>query len=228
MIRAIAIDDEPVALDVIEIHAKQIPFLKLEASFLNAIEALKYIKEENIDLIFLDISMPDMSGLEFASLIKEQTMVVFTTAYSEHAVKGFELAATDYLLKPINFDRFLQACELAESRLNLIKNDVSERGESLFVKDGHNWVQIKLNDVLYVQAQDNYVSIIERDKQTLTRMTLNAFYSKVPEDQFLRTHKSYIVAKSKIDKVEKHQIFIGGFKIPLSKSYREGVFKILT
>src|SRR5690554_7861906 len=128
MIRAIAIDDESVALDVIQIHAKKVPFLNLVASFVNAIEALDYIKEESIDLIFLDISMPDISGLEFASLIKEQVMIVFTTAYSEHAIKGFELAATDYLLKPINFDRFLQACQLVESRLKLFKSDIAHKG----------------------------------------------------------------------------------------------------
>lgn len=222
MIKAIAIDDEPVALDIIKIHAQKVPYLQLTQVFLSAIEALNYLDSTATDLVFVDINMPDISGLEFASLVRHQTQVIFTTAFAEHALKGFDLAATDYLLKPINFSRFLQACQLANSRMqqqSAAPN--SGQGRSLFVKDGHNWVQIVFDDVLYIQGQDNYVCIVEQNKQTLTRMTLAEIQNKLPGDLFLRIHRSYIVALSKIEKVENHQVIIKPAKIPLSRSSRE-------
>jgi len=226
MINAIAVDDEPVALDIIKSHAEKVPFINLKGTFLSAMDALAYIKKEPVDLVFLDISMPDISGLEFAEMVKHQTQVIFTTAYPEHALKGFDLAATDYLLKPINFARFLQACQLAEDRVKQMASNQTER-ESLFVKDGHNWIQIKFNDILYIQGEDNYVSIFEKDKRTLTRITLTELQSKLPEDQFLRVHKSYIVAIFKIEKAETHQLIINNFKIPVSKVYRNVLLKML-
>ena len=227
MINAIAVDDEPVALDIIKTHAEKVPFINLKGTFLSAMDALAYIKKEPVDLVFLDISMPDISGLEFAEMVKHQTQVIFTTAYPEHALKGFELAATDYLLKPINFARFLQACQLAEGRVKPSAPNQTER-ESLFVKDGHNWIQIKFNEILYIQGEDNYVSIFEKDKRTLTRITLTELQGKLPNDQFLRVHKSYIVAISKIEKAETHQLTINNFKIPVSKVYRNVLLKVLS
>lgn len=220
MINAIAVDDEPVALDIIKTHAEKVPFINLMGTFLSAMDALAYIKKEPIDVVFLDISMPDISGLEFAEMVKHQTQIIFTTAYPEHALKGFELAATDYLLKPINFARFLQACQLAEGRVKPSTTNQTER-ESLFVKDGHNWIQIKFNDILYIQGEDNYVSIFEKDQRTLTRMTLTELQNKLPADQFLRVHKSYIVATAKIEKAERHQVTINSVHIPVSKIYRD-------
>jgi DNA-binding LytR/AlgR family response regulator len=228
MINAIAIDDEPIALDIIRAHAEKVSFIQLKETFLSATEAFAYLKKESVDLVFLDIHMPDISGLEFAERIRSKAQIIFTTAYEEHALKGFELAATDYLLKPISFNRFLQACELADSRVQLPPvNDMTEPGKSLFVKDGHNWMQIKLNDLLYAQGQDNYVSIFENDKRVLTRMTLTELQNKLPADKFLRIHKSYIIAISKIEKIERHQVIIKGNKIPLSKASRDMVLQML-
>ena len=227
MINAIAVDDEPVALDIIKNHAEKVPFINLKGTFLSAMDALAYIKKEPVDLVFLDISMPDISGLEFAEMVKHQTQIIFTTAYPEHALKGFDLAATDYLLKPINFSRFLQACQLAEGRVKTSTTNQTER-ESLFVKDGHNWIQIKFNEILYIQGEDNYVSIFEKDKRTLTRITLTELQSKLPNAQFLRVHKSYIVAISKIEKAETHQLTINNFKIPVSRVYRNVLLKMLS
>ena len=227
MISAIAIDDEPVALDIIRAHAEQVPFIQLRETFFSPADALSYLKKERVDLVFLDINMPDISGLEFAERIKSTIQIVFTTAHEEHAIKGFELAATDYLLKPINFARFLQACQLVQNRQQLSSaNNRSEAGKSLFVKDGHNWVQIKLDNLLYAQGEDNYVSIFEKEKRVLTRMTLTELQSKLPADQFLRIHKSYIVAIAKIEKIEKHQIVIEGNKIPVSKTSRDAILEI--
>jgi len=228
MMKVIAVDDEPVALDIISAHAKKVPFIELVAVFLSATEAFAYIQKEAIDVIFLDISMPDLSGIEFATMLKHPIQIIFTTAYPEHALKGFELAATDYLLKPINFNRFFQACELAQSRMQ-IPNDqkVDKQGESLFVKDGYNWVSVKLSDLLYIKGEDNYVNLFESTKRTLTRMTLTELYNKLPKDKFLRVHKSYIISISKIERIEKHQIIIGDVKIPLSRQYRDSVLKVV-
>jgi len=227
MIKAIAIDDEPVALDIIKAHAGKIPFLQLAHTFLSATQALAYLQSNPVDVVFLDIPMPDISGLEFAAMLPQSTQVIFTTAYAEHALKGYELAVTDYLLKPINFNRFLQACQLAESRQLKANTIKATPEESIFVKDGYNWLQIKLNNLLYAQAEDNYVSLYEAGKRTLTRITLIELQSKLPAQQFIRIHKSYMVALSKIDKVEKHQLTVAGICIPISKLYRDELMRIL-
>lgn len=227
MIRAIAIDDEPVALDIISMHAQKIHYLQLDGMFLSATDAMDFLDSAPIDLVFLDINMPDISGLEFAGLTKYKTQVIFTTAHAEHALKGFDLAATDYLLKPINFSRFSQACQLAHNRKQQMFFPHNTYEKSLFVKDGYNWVQIILTDILYIQGQDNYVCIAEQDKKTLTRMTLSEIQNRLPSDQFLRIHKSYMVSLPKIIKVENHQVVIKGTKIPLSRSYREELLKHL-
>ncbi|RNL53976.1 LytR/AlgR family response regulator transcription factor [Pedobacter jejuensis] len=225
--KTIAVDDEPVALEIISNHAKKIPFVEFKGTFLSASEALKYVVDEQIQLVFLDIEMPDLSGLEFAKLVDHRVQIVFTTAYSEHAISGFELAATDYLLKPINFNRFLQACNLANNRLTKPLNETPIRNNELFVKDGYQWVRISIDELLYVEGQDNYVSLYESQKHTMTRSTLSEFFSKLPAEEFVRVHKSYVVAISKIDKIERHQLFIAGIKIPLSPSYRESLINVL-
>ncbi|MFD1256146.1 LytR/AlgR family response regulator transcription factor [Mucilaginibacter terrae] len=225
--RAIAIDDEPVALDIIKAHALKVPFIQLQGTFLSATRALAYLKVNSVDVVFLDISMPDVSGLEFAAMLQPGTQVIFTTAHPEHALKGYELAITDYLLKPVNFARFLQACQLAETRQLLVSTHKPATEESLFVKDGHNWLQIKLCNLLYAQADDNYVSLYETGKRTLTRMTFTELQAKLPVQQFMRIHKSYIIALTKIEKIEKHQVTVNGICIPLSKLYREELLGVL-
>jgi two-component system LytT family response regulator len=227
MIKVIAVDDEPVAHDIICAHADKIPFISLDAKFLSATDALFYIKNERVDLVFLDIAMPDLSGIEFATMINPEIQVIFTTAYPEYALKGFELAATDYLLKPINFTRFLKACQLAETRLNAHEVKKKDKEQALFVKDGHDWVQIKFNDLVYAKAEDNYVDLHETDKHTLTRITLTELQTKLPKDQFSRVHKSFIISRQKIERIEKHQVTVAGNKIPLSKLYRDQLLQDL-
>jgi len=221
MIKSIAIDDEPVALDVIRNHAEKVPFIELKETFLSAVEALSYLQKEKVQLVFIDINMPDMSGLEFAGLVKQQIQVIFTTAYPEFAINGFELAATDYLLKPINFNRFLQACQLAESRVGMQTSEPRANDNILFVKDGYSWVKINFENLIYAKAEDNYVSLFEDQKHTLTRMTLNMLLTKLPKDQFIQVHKSFVVALAKVEKIEKHQITVHGKEIPISDSFRD-------
>ncbi|MCX2450099.1 LytTR family DNA-binding domain-containing protein [Pedobacter sp. PLR] len=227
MIKVIAVDDEPVAHDIIRAHSEKIPFISLDATFLSATEALFYIKNERVDLVFLDIAMPDLSGIEFAAMINPEIQVIFTTAYPEYALKGFELAATDYLLKPINFTRFLKACQLAETRLQLPEVKKREEEQALFVKDGHDWVQIKFSNLVYAKAEDNYVDLHETGKHTLTRITLTELQTKLPANQFLRVHKSFIISRQKIERIEKHQVIVAGHKIPLSKLYRDELLQNL-
>jgi len=210
-----------VALDIIRDHAGKVPFIDLKKTFLSATEALAFLKQEPVQLIFLDINMPDLSGLEFAGLVKNQTQVIFTTAYAEYAINGFELAATDYLLKPINFNRFLQACQLAEKRSGMPTFATTGKEDSLFVKDGYNWVQINFENLLYAEADDNYVSLFEMQKRTLTRMTLSKLLSKLPKGRFIQVHKSFIVAILKIEKIETHQLIIAGKRIPISNSFKD-------
>lgn len=221
MIRAIAIDDEPIALDIIRIHAAKVPIIELSAVFTSARAALDHLsKEEAIGLIFLDINMPDMGGLEFAALVDPQIQIIFTTAHPQHAVSGYDMAITDFLLKPINFERFLKACERAQQNLNSNRseNTVNTR-QSLFVKDGYNWVRIFTADILYVKGEDNYLLIVEPTRKTMVRMTMQELIDKLADKDLIRTHRSYIVNATRIQRVETNRLYIEDFEIPVSKSF---------
>lgn len=217
MLRAIAIDDEPIALDIIQNFANKVPFLSLEKTFLSAKEALVYWHENPCDLVFLDINMPDITGLEVAQIIDKQTLIVFTTAYSEHAVKGFELEALDYLLKPFEFGRFMQTCNRAYEKLS----PNQQYAPYIFVKDGYHWVRIVLDDLLYVESDGNYLNFVEKNRKVLSRMTIAEALKNLPERAFCRVHKSYIVALDKIEKLEKQQVIIATKEIPLSINFKE-------
>ncbi|MVM35505.1 response regulator [Spirosoma sp. HMF4905] len=217
MLRAIAIDDEPAALEVLSRYAEKVPFLALTATFLSTADALTYLHTQRNELIFLDIRMPDLNGTEFAQLIAPlQKRIIFTTAYPEYALEGFALNALDYLLKPIEFSRFLHSCNRAYSQ------SVLQRGEpsSLFVKDGYDWVRVNLQEVLYIHSDTNLLFIHQENRQVSTRMTLAEMIELLPEGQFIRIHKSYVVALNFIRKIERHQVTVGNVLIPLASSYR--------
>jgi two-component system, LytTR family, response regulator len=213
---AIAIDDEPAALEIIERHADKIPFIELKKAFTNTAEALGYIYQQKIDLIFLDIQMPDMLGTEFAKMIQNRNIsIIFTTAYSEYAVDGFQLQALDYLLKPIEFSRFMQACNRAYEKIS--KRDGSS---AIFIKDGFEWLRVNLDDVLYMQSDTNLIFIHEKNRKISTRMTIIEMMGILPKDKFIRVHKSYIVAEKAIHKIERHQISVSNITIPLAGTYK--------
>lgn len=216
-LRCIAIDDEPIALDIIKSHAGKVPFLDLKRTFVNAFDALTFLKTETVDLIFLDINMPDLTGLDFAQVVGNKSLVVFTTAYPEYALQGFELSALDYLLKPIAFGRFMQAANKAYERLS----GDSKKSPFVFVKDGYDWVRINLEELQYIESEGNYLTFQETGKKALTRMTITEAIELLPTDQFMRVHKSYIVALDRIEKIERHQLTIGKAQIPLGGSYRD-------
>ena len=217
--RAIAIDDEPMALEIIKSHASKVPFLQLEAEFTDAFKALDFLQKEKVDLIFLDIKMPDISGIDFFRSLSKKPMVIFTTAYSEHAVTSFELDAVDYLLKPFSLPRFIKGCNKAFELFNY--RNTSESPEFLFVKDGYEQLKINFADILFLEAAGNYVTFTLQNKKVLTRSTFAEAISLLPPERFVRVHRSFIVAVNRIDKAERHQVTIGAHKIPVSGAYRQ-------
>ncbi|MDO7847425.1 LytTR family DNA-binding domain-containing protein [Hymenobacter sp. M29] len=220
MLHAIAIDDEPAALEVLQRYAAKVPFLELTHTFLSTSEALACLHTQRVDLVFLDIEMPDLRGLDFARLVAPlQKPIVFTTAYAEHAVEGFSLQALDYLLKPIEFGRFLQACNRAYAQ----GLPAREGPPGIFVKDGYDWIRVNVEQVLYIQSDTNLLFIHEQGRQVSTRMTIADMLATLPAQDFIRVHKSYIVALKAIRKIERHQVTVGTVTIPLAESYREAL-----
>jgi DNA-binding LytR/AlgR family response regulator len=217
--KAIAVDDEPMALEVVRAHASKVPFLELKAEFTDAFKAMEYLQKENIDLIFLDIKMPDISGIEFFNSLRIKPLLIFTTAYSEHAVTSFEMDAIDYLLKPFSLARFLQACNKAYELHNY--RYTTETSESLYLKTGYEQVKVMYDEILYLEATGNYVTFVLTDKKVLARSTFAEAIHWLPQQKFVRVHRSYMVSVSKIEKVERHQVTIGTHKIPVSEAYQQ-------
>lgn len=219
--KAIAIDDEPIALDIIRNHADKVPFLDLKATFTDAFKALEYLQKEPVDLIFLDIKMPDISGIEFFNTLSKKPLVVFTTAYSEHAVTSFELDAVDYLLKPFSLARFLKGCNKAFELYNF--RNSGEESDHVFLKTGFEQVKVLFDEILYLEAGGNYVTFVLKDKNVLSRSTLNEAISLLPPQKFIRVHRSFVVSASKIDKIERHQVTLGDIRIPVSEAYSQNL-----
>jgi two-component system, LytTR family, response regulator len=204
MINAIAIDDEAFALEVIKSHASKVPFLDLEPVFTDAVKGLEYLNKHPIDLLFLDINMPDISGIDLATLVSKKVLIVFTTAYSDYAVKGFELDALDYLLKPFNLSRFIQACQKAQELIDLQpKNDPHH----LFVKTSEGLIRIDFQDLLFCESQGNYVTFQAEAQKIISRMTLWETEKLLPS-YFIRIHRSFLVNKHHVRKIDRHQIWI--------------------
>ena len=216
---AIAIDDEPIALEIIKSHAAKVPFLSLINTFTNAFEAANYLQNTKIDAIFLDIKMPDITGIDFLKSLHNPPMVIFTTAYSEHAVHSFELDAIDYLLKPFSLSRFLKACNKAQELFNY-RNEPSNKPETfIFVKDGYEQIKVMINDILFVEASGNYTLIQLEDSLISSRITINDLAELLPKNQFVRCHRAFIVARNKIAKFDKTQIYVGKKIIPIGATY---------
>lgn len=228
---AIAIDDEPVALSVIQAHADKVPFMELRGTFTNAFEAMDLLRKEKIDLLFLDIKMPDISGLDFLTSLHEPPMTVFTTAYSEHAVKSFELDAIDYLLKPFSLARFLKACNKAHS-LWLLKQEKPATGnitatpDYIFVKSGYEQFKVKLSDILFLESAGNYVHFVLEDKKLLSRLSMQEALALLPEVQFTRVHRSFIIANAKVDRIDRTSLYIRQHVIPVGAAFGEAVSRI--
>ncbi|MFT3910893.1 MAG: LytTR family DNA-binding domain-containing protein [Ferruginibacter sp.] len=217
--KAIAIDDEPIALDIIRSHASKVPFIDLVATFTDAFKAMAYLQKEPADLVFLDIKMPDISGIDFYNSLQKKPLLIFTTAYSEHAVASFELDAVDYLLKPFALARFLKACNKA-FELYKFRNG-NDNTDHLYIKNGYEQVKVMYDDILYLEATGNYVTFVLKDKTILSRSTFAEAVNLLPPGKFVRVHRSYTVAIDKIDKAERYQVVINTRTIPVSEAYSD-------
>ncbi|WP_299456100.1 LytTR family DNA-binding domain-containing protein [uncultured Microscilla sp.] len=230
-IRCIIVDDEPLATDILEAYVSKIAFLELVQICANAFEALDCVKKNTIDLIFLDINMPDLSGIEFLNALPQKPAVIFTTAYADYAIEGFNLDAVDYLLKPISFDRFLKAANKAESFLvskQLGKEVVGfdeAPTEYLFVKTEYKIVKVNLKDIWYVEGLKDYIKIVTSGGQLLTLQSMKNMLETLPDVQFMRVHKSYIVAMAYIETIERNKIKIQDKWIPIGTTYRDQFYK---
>jgi DNA-binding LytR/AlgR family response regulator len=223
MISCIVIDDEPLAIELLKKYIAKIYFLELKGAFTDPFEAKKLLESTPVDILFLDIQMPDINGIEFSKIITKEIAVIFTSAFSEYAVEGFNVDAIDYLLKPIEYDRFLKSVYKAKEYIDYINNQEIQEGY-IFVKSDYQMVKINLKDILYIEGLDDYIKIHLPQKPVLTLMTLKTISQKLPPREFMRVHRSYIVPVSKIENVSKSKIKIAGREIPIGVSYSESFF----
>lgn len=232
MIKCIAVDDEPLALEIITDFARKVPFLSLVQTFENAAEAMRFLQDEKVDLVFLDIKMPDINGIEFLKSLKHPPMVIFTTAYGEYALDGFDLDVVDYLLKPIPFDRFLRAATKAQEFMTVSqqKNGDSsgQINDYIFIKTEYKIIKINLEDILFIEALKDYTKIYTPYQPVLTLRSLKSFETRLPADKFIRVHRSYLVSLNKINSVEKNTVMIANQSIPISDGYRERFYEVIT
>ncbi len=225
MIQCIAIDDEPLALELISTYCAEINFIQLQKTFTKTSDALKYIKANPVDLLFLDIQMPDISGIDFYKNLEEKTMVIFTTAYSEYAVEGFNLNAVDYLLKPYELERFRKAVNKAKEFYDYAAKETNET-TYIFVRADYSLIKIDCNDILYIESIDDYLRIhLSGKKPVMTLSTLKAIEDKLPSSNFIRVHRSYIIALNKIESVRGKNIQLPLAEIPISNKYEADFFK---
>lgn len=225
MIRTIAIDDEPLALKLVCSYISKMPSLELVDSFDNPMDAMEFLRNNEVDLIFLDIHMPDLSGVEFARIIDKRSKIVFITAYDNYAVEGFKLDAVDYLLKPLGYQDFLKAAEKATKLINYEKapDEIASNQEFLFLKSEYKIRRINFNDILYIEGLKDYVRVYLRHEETpiMSLSSLKALEQKLPESKFMRVHRSYIVNLEKIETIERSRIVFGKTYIPVSDQYKE-------
>jgi len=224
MIKALAIDDEPLALSVIENFCSQLDYIDLQKTFIKPTEALKHLKKFPVDLLFLDIHMPSLTGIDFYKQIEQNTLVIFCTAHSQYAVEGFNLNALDYLLKPFTFERFKQATEKAR---DYFSQSEGQKTRHIFIRADYSLQKINLDDILCIEALDDYLKIyIENQKTIVARLTMKAIMEKLPSNEFIRVHRSFIVPVKRVESVRNKTINILDKKIPIGNSYEEEVQKI--
>ncbi|WP_281753561.1 LytR/AlgR family response regulator transcription factor [Neptunitalea chrysea] len=226
-ITCIVVDDEPMALNLVESYVEKTPFLILKQKFSNAIDAMEYVNNTPIDVLFLDIQMPDLTGIAFSKMLPKSTRVIFTTAFDQYALEGFKVDALDYLLKPFDYAEFLNAASKAKEWFALLRktentNPVSSGKEFLFVKSEYKQLKIKLNEVLYFEGLKDYIKIWLKNesKPILTLMSLKSLEEELPESDFMRVHRSFIVSLKNIDVIERSQIIINDQRITVSEQYK--------
>lgn len=231
MIRYLIIDDESIAHDIIKGYCDMLPNFQLEKNCYDAIEALSYLSEHKVDLIFLDLNMPKLKGFEFLKTLTNPPKVIVTTAYKEYALDGYELNIVDYLLKPFSFERFLKAVNKAidiqdkpETR-SVIKDE--NTGETIFLRSNKKYIQVEIKDILFMESQGNYVKVVTNKESILVRDKVSNLLTKFSKDDFVQVHKSFAVAKVQIKSIEGNRIFIKEYQIPIGKMYKEEIGRLL-
>ncbi|RYY55039.1 MAG: response regulator transcription factor [Chitinophagaceae bacterium] len=220
--RCIAIDDETLALKLLEDNISQVPYLELTGSFHNPVKAMAFVHSDKPDLIFIDIEMPGMTGLDFIRSLPYQPMVILVTAYERFALDGFSLNVIDYLLKPVELSRFFQACNKAKN-LHELQNRSEEKDQHIFVNSDYSQVKVELDDITWIESLKEYVRINLRssNKPVVSRMTMKSLEDLLPASNFIRIHKSYLVSKKAITAVKKNSLFLGTLELPVSDTYRD-------
>ncbi len=230
-INCIIVDDEPMAREILQRHLQKIDLVTIVKTCKNATEAFNAVSSQQVDLIFLDINMPEISGLSFAKSINKKIKIIFTTAYREYAVDGFDLQAVDYLLKPISFERLAQAIDKFESNHSTIKNELTveteEKNDFIFVRSDRKMVKIDFDEIKYIESLSDYIKIHLNDKTIITRETISNIEVKLPKHQFLRIHRSYIISISKIESFTNEFVEIDNKALPISRSYKTSVLNKL-
>jgi len=235
-LKCIAVDDEPLALDIIEDYISKVPFLELVKRTENAIEALQLVQAGGIDLVFLDIQMPDLTGIQFLKIANNKASYILTTAYSQYALESYDLNVSDYLLKPIAFDRFYKAVEKVRNQHQKEETaaPVAEPAPAvqpvqdfIFVKTEHKIQKVQLDDILYIEGLKDYISIFTPTERIITLQNMKKMEETLPKGEFIRVHKSYIVAFNKIESIERSRITIKGKIIPVGDTYRDEFFKLV-
>ena len=231
MINCIAIDDEPLALDLLEDNISKVPYLQLVARCENAMEAMKVLREKTIDLIFLDIQMPGLTGLQFIQSITQKPMFILVTAYEKYALEGFNLDVIDYLVKPVSLDRFVKACNKALEYYEL-KTKSSDAGSGiidyLFVNVDYSLLKVVFSDIMWIEGLKDYIKIHLKSssKPVVTRMAMKSIEEALPSSKFIRIHKPYIVSSAYVTSVRKNSVFVGPAELPVSESYPEALATI--
>jgi DNA-binding LytR/AlgR family response regulator len=236
-LKCIAIDDEPLALDIVRDYIQRVPFLEFVKQFDNALDAINFLKSEAIDLIFLDIQMEDLTGIQMLKLLPVRPQVIFTTAYSSYALQGYELDVTDYLLKPISFERFLMAANKAFDRKQLQSAQHNAEPDEMLIHNPHNEFffikteyrlqKVNYSDILFIEGQGDYLKIIMPKENIMTLQTFKRIEEILPANHFIRIHRSYIISIDKIDHIERNRVNIGGQLLPVSDTYRDAFFEVL-
>ena len=217
-LRCVLVDDEPLALEILEAYIEKIPWLEHVRSIDSGLEALKFLKEDNVDIVFLDIQMPDLSGIQVAEILNQRYDIIFTTAYNQYAVEGFELEARDYLLKPVSFERFLKAVEKVAADKTA---SPAESPDHFYVKTEYKIKKVRFDEILYIEGMKDYLRIVTKQEKIMTLQSFSRLVPVLPAERFMRIHKSFVIAFEAIDSVEKNKVRMGEQLIPIGDSYRE-------
>ena len=228
------IDDEPYALELIRDYIQRTPFLELSNCFSNPFKAMDFLNREKVDLIFLDINMPELSGIQLYKSLNQPPLVIFTTAYPEFAAESYEYNAVDYLVKPVKYERFLKAVNKASTYIHpaigqapRVQEHQKQTEEFIFIKSGNRLIKVFPADILYVEADGNYMCFHTKERKIMSLLTAKEVLELLPGDNFVRIHKSFIISIDHIDAIERHDVVVGGKQIPIGITYREHFMSII-